>query len=1488
MKKTTEILATILLTLMVMTQLGIMAYAQGNTNTGIVAFASGDGTEGNPILISTAEELAAFAVQVNNGLIETLYGKSFIYVKLTADIDLSGYRSDGGWAPIGTAENPFIGFFDGDGCVISGMVINRESESIQGLFGLVSNGSNIINLGVTDVDIAAQTNVGSIVGYLRNSNMANCYSSGVIRNSSQSVGGIVGIVLADSDTETMVTNCYSSVINDTWGRFSGGLIGAIAAENNANFILSNSYSIGSVKGSYDVGGLAGSVSTNSGAVQIRNCAALNRSLESVGRAGFISGTMEGTYENNITISETSISRSDIGFDGTSKNPSEINSEGFFESLFQNDLRWEYSTGKLPLLFVSGTQSLINGQGNGDIWFNPPSKLEQSNFTIETLHFTDSFFYGYTGKSVLASGGSGSGAISYVSDDDSIVSVDQNGVLEAHKVGIVTITAIKAGDDTYNSASASITVTIDKRPINISAVSLEEKVFDGTKTGKVTSIFMSVIDDYLVLDVDLTATVEYDTANAGDNKTATVIAYLNSTEKANNFDLTVNSFQLTNQTIFKAIGGDVSVPILSANTSNSITVNPVTDINGTGQLIEYAISQTSGIEPVSNWQTNTSFTGLLPNTTYYVYARTQANENYETGAAQQSVAILTATSEAETYPVFFAITSQSGQLSVTVDGVSILSGSNVEKGKDIVFTATPDPGYYTALWTDNTIVVNELNDTYAIHNISDSHVVTIKFDVKTYNVTVISEGENAYGSGISPFMNMVHISAGTPPANKRFSHWETSSNGVILSSSVTPEANFLMPYNDVTITAVFEDIPPTFTGVVINPSTANVQKGETITFNAVVQGENNPNQSVIWSVLGGVPGTSITTGGALTVSLNETSTTLTVKAVSTADSSIFGTATVNVTEVTPITPTVTAVTVMPNTITLEKDGVYTFTATVNGTNNPPQSVIWSLSGGSFGTSIDSNGILTVGADETANTLIVRATSTFDNSKFGTATVVIPQITLTNAQTPIITANPQSVAVYVGNSVNLSVVANVADGGILSYQWYRNSTNSNIGGTPISGATNSIYSHSTLTTGTWYYYAIITNTNANATGNKTVVITSNVASVTVSYYSGGNNGGNTGGNSGGSNNTPEPDTKPEVTDGIQAAIKINGQSATAILKPTGTLEIVYSEADVKKYAHSNGEYRIEITKQSNILLSIPISALGSDTLVVKTDFGTISIPNKTLQALKKQYGNTLRLVVKKGSFIVAFLNSSNKEIAYNDSQNPFKITLPYVLRNGQQACSVIAVKKKGNDSIIIPSAIYKNSELSFTTASAGSYDVFYNDRAFNDTKNHSATRIISFVSSRGLFSGVGNDNFAPDETMTRAMFVTVLARLEGVDLSQYKTSRFSDVAVGDWYSAAIEWAADKGIVNGVGNGKFNPNAPITVEQMAVVLDNYIKYKSYELIASSSKPTLAENNQVSSWAKESLISVHTLGIITVSSTFDPQGTFTRTDGATIFVKFIEVYNR
>ncbi len=134
--------------------------------------------------------------------------------------------------------------------------------------------------------------------------------------------------------------------------------------------------------------------------------------------------------------------------------------------------------------------------------------------------------------------------------------------------------------------------------------------------------------------------------------------------------------------------------------------------------------------------------------------------------------------------------------------------------------------------------------------------------------------------------------------------------------------------------------------------------------------------------------------------------------------------------------------------------------------------------------------------------------------------------------------------------------------------------------------------------------------------------------------------------------------------------------------------------------------------------------------------------------------------------------------------------------------------------VKSSSVTNNILSFFAPKDGIYEYKNNAIPFSDTDNHWAKNTIDFITARELFAGVGDGKFDPDGGMTRAMFAAVLARLDDADLSNYASSVFADVDINTWYGPAVNWATEKGILAGYGNGVFGATDSITREQIEQV--------------------------------------------------------------------------
>ncbi|MCL2408087.1 MAG: InlB B-repeat-containing protein [Oscillospiraceae bacterium] len=163
-------------------------------------------------------------------------------------------------------------------------------------------------------------------------------------------------------------------------------------------------------------------------------------------------------------------------------------------------------------------------------------------------------------------------------------------------------------------------------------------------------------------------------------------------------------------------------------------------------------------------------------------------------------------------------------------------------------------------------------------------------------------------------------------------------------------------------------------------------------------------------------------------------------------------------------------------------------------------------------------------------------------------------------------------------------------------------------------------------------------------------------------------------------------------------------------------------------------------------------------------------------------------------------------------------------------------------------------------------------------------VQTVWENALFQGTAANLFSTQANMTRAMFAQALANLEGVDLTAYadRSPTFGDVAPGAWYFPAVEWAAQVGVVLGVGEGNFAPSRPITREQKAVMIYRHTEIMGISL-PQGEAVDFADQYAVSYWAVDAVHAIKAAGIITghPDGRFAPMDTATRAQVAAVFAR-------
>ena len=163
--------------------------------------------------------------------------------------------------------------------------------------------------------------------------------------------------------------------------------------------------------------------------------------------------------------------------------------------------------------------------------------------------------------------------------------------------------------------------------------------------------------------------------------------------------------------------------------------------------------------------------------------------------------------------------------------------------------------------------------------------------------------------------------------------------------------------------------------------------------------------------------------------------------------------------------------------------------------------------------------------------------------------------------------------------------------------------------------------------------------------------------------------------------------------------------------------------------------------------------------------------------------------------------------------------------------------------------------------------------------------------GTMTGLDPTHFGPDQSLARAQFAVILYRMNDTPEVEYEAI-FPDVEEEVWYTDAVLWAADTGVVTGyTDTGKFGPSDLINREQMAVMMYRYANYKGYESDAPADISGYKDAGKVSAFAEEAMEWAVGNGIISgkdEGTVLDPQGNATRAECATIIMRFIEKFEK
>ena len=459
--------------------------------------------------------------------------------------------------------------------------------------------------------------------------------------------------------------------------------------------------------------------------------------------------------------------------------------------------------------------------------------------------------------------------------------------------------------------------------------------------------------------------------------------------------------------------------------------------------------------------------------------------------------------------------------------------------------------------------------------------------------------------------------------------------------------------------------------------------------------------------------------------------------------------------------------------------------------------------------------------------------------GVSVISAPATLTVNAAATTITTQPSNVTVTEGETATFSVTAT---GSNLTYQWQQSTDGS--AWANISGATSSSYTTqaATMDMDGWQYRCVVTDGNSNGVTSQAATLTVTAATVSVT---------------GVSLDKTELSLTVGDTETLTATVAPANAANQSVTWASSAPSVATVDAAGKVTAVGAGTATITVTTVDGgktaactvtVRPDIPPANPNYRITVEATQGGTVTADPT---AAKASATVTLTPVPDRGYQVgtVAVTDRFGEAVAVTEQAGG---TYTFTMPNGQVTVTVT----------------FEAAPLPFPDVTEG--DWFYD--------------AVRYAYETGLMDGVGDNRFAPNSETTRAQLVTILYRLAGQP-EPGGDSGFSDVAAGTWYTDAVAWAAENGIVNGVSETEFAPGEDITREQLAAILYRYAACQGYDVSQRADLSGFGDAESISGYAQEALSWAHAQGLVLgfEDGSLRPQGNANRAQIAAVLMRFL-----
>ena len=359
------------------------------------------------------------------------------------------------------------------------------------------------------------------------------------------------------------------------------------------------------------------------------------------------------------------------------------------------------------------------------------------------------------------------------------------------------------------------------------------------------------------------------------------------------------------------------------------------------------------------------------------------------------------------------------------------------------------------------------------------------------------------------------------------------------------------------------------------------------------------------------------------------------------------------------------------------------------------------------------------------------------------------------------------------------------------------------------------------------------------------------------------------------SPRPDPKPEPPKPPVAPDLKPGETTTET-KPDGS--------SVKSEEKANGDKLLTETKPDGSAVS---EGKKPDGTTAKTTTNAQGKTKAEVQVTEKaveqaqQEKKPLELPLPPVEAEKDSEKAPEVKIQLQTSQKTVEVSIP--VEKPSAGTVAVIVKPDGTEDVL-PKSVVDEKGLTLEIANGATVKIVDNSKIFLDVHpvHHWAAEAVDFVASREIFNGTGKNLFKPNHFTSRGMITQVLYNMESRPDYQVEND-FGDVPDNQWYTDAINWAAENNVIAGYTNGNFGPDDRITREQLAVILYRYAGHPSHK---SGAAQSFTDAQRIGLYAREAMDWAEEAGIVkgTRQNLINPKGLATRAESAAVMSRFLK----